>query len=699
MLHVACVRQGEAFGVEYVERLFDMVRRNLPDGFSGRFVCLTDRPDDLKEFGGICTTNQAETLPGWWAKMQLFDPAMQATLGFEKGDRIWYFDLDTVIAGPLDKLFEYPGAFGILEDVYRPGGFQSSVMSWIAGTALTCSIWEEWAKRKQPRSPGGDQQVLEQFWKGPPGIDPANGLEFGWLHARIGGAPWPPDFLQQLYPGSLRSYKVDCVWGVPKGTSVVFFHGRPRPHEVLTGWVPELWKVGAANSAQIFEVGTVDQTKVVANIADALTHDYANLAQSEPHEKCAIICGGGPSLADHLPMIGAMQRGGALVFSCNNVDGFLRDRGISPNFHVMMDARELHAEWVYEGGIKLYASMCNPKTLAAGAELGDLTIWHPLTQGVETVIDRKALLVGGGSTVGTRAMALAYVMGFRRLMCFGFDSSYRDGNHHAYGQAVNDTDRALDCVVGGKRFKAAPWMVKQADDWKELAQALMGLGCEISVTGDGLIAAVVAGMNSATVEIDGFEWPSQDTQARQSILGSLPDLEKYIGLCTHRRVAVQAGGNVGVWPKELSKHFADVYTFEPDALNYGCLARNVREPNVFMRFAALGELEGLGAIARDPQNCGASAVAQGSEFPVITLDSLELAHVDLLQLDVEGFELQALKGAAATIARCSPLIVLELKGLGERYGYTDDQVDAWLKELSYQRIGVAHRDVIYKRVM
>lgn len=68
-----------------------------------------------------------------------------------------------------------------------------------------------------------------------------------------------------------------------------------------------------------------------------------------------------------------------------------------------------------------------------------------------------------------------------------------------------------------------------------------------------------------------------------------------------------------------------------------------------------------------------------------------------MQLDVEGFEFQALKGAKDTIARCSPLIVLELKGLGQRYGYADAEVEAWLTELGYERTGVAHRDVIYQR--
>ncbi len=306
MLHVACVRWGEAFGVEYVERLHDMVRRNLPHGFAGRFVCFTDRPADLSHLAGVETQPLSQGLTGWWAKLELL-----LADSFPEGDRVWFFDLDTVIVGPLDKLFEYPGAFGILEDVYRPGGFQSSVMSWIAGTALVRSIVPLWLEHGAPRPPGGDQEVLELFWR-------------AWLPAHIKGAPWPPDFLQELYPGAFRSYKVDCIWDIPKGTSVVFFHGRPRPHEVLTGWVPEVWKVGGGTVATLEVVGTVAQYRVLENVKCALEEDYAQLASTQAHEQLALIVGGGPSLKGQLQMLSSLKRGGALLFACNQVDGYLR---------------------------------------------------------------------------------------------------------------------------------------------------------------------------------------------------------------------------------------------------------------------------------------------------------------------------------------------------------------------------------------
>ena len=54
----------------------------------------------------------------------------------------------------------------------------------------------------------------------------------GVLQSLIGGATrWGPE---------VRSYKQHCRAGVPRGTKVVCFHGRPRPWQVKDAWVPPL---------------------------------------------------------------------------------------------------------------------------------------------------------------------------------------------------------------------------------------------------------------------------------------------------------------------------------------------------------------------------------------------------------------------------------------------------------------------------
>ena len=153
MLRICCIRAGTAFAPVYVDILFDSVRRNLADGFEGEFVCFTDQPDALAD--GIVVRPLPADLPGWWSKLALFRNNL-----FPAGDRVLFFDLDTVITGRLDEIAAYDGSFAILRDFYRPDGLQSAVMAWRAGDAS--EIWASYVEAGCPiDDDGGDQAWIE----------------------------------------------------------------------------------------------------------------------------------------------------------------------------------------------------------------------------------------------------------------------------------------------------------------------------------------------------------------------------------------------------------------------------------------------------------------------------------------------------------------------------------------------------------
>ena len=183
------------------------------------------------------------------------------------------------------------------------------------------------------------------------------------------------------------------------------------------------------------------------------------------------------------------------------------------------------------------------------------------------------------------------------------------------------------------------------------------------------------------------------------ILTQVHDLDLILPHCKQYRRVVQAGGNIGIWPKALAQTFKLVWTFEPDVDNYAALVQNtMNTANIVRTRMALGDKAGTGAMDRiDPRNIGAHQVKEGDEFKIGTVDSYMFDDVDLLQLDIEGFEHQAILGAAETIDRCSPVIVLELKGLGKRYGYSDEETIEFLSDLGYKIKDRIHRDVLFLR--
>jgi FkbM family methyltransferase len=421
------------------------------------------------------------------------------------------------------------------------------------------------------------------------------------------------------------------------------------------------------------------------------------LVPAQANEKLAIVCAGGPSLKDHLQLIHHMQSSGAVVFSCNQVDKYLREHHIHANFHIMLDGRPDLIDWVVPGGVKLYASMCDPPVIEQAAKVGHLTLWHALNDETTHLLEGKPL-IGGGETVGTRGLSLAYVMGFRRIFCIGFDSCYQDAAHHAYEQKLNDGEKILDVIAGGKRFRAAGWMAKQAEDFHVLSQELVKLGVELTIFGDGLIANMVRQHAGQQVVVEGFMFPDGDTQTASAVFQTLADLDHYTALCKERRQVLQAGGNVGVWAKHLAQRFGTVVTAEPDPINWDCLVKNLHGvQNVTAYHVALGASPGTVGIAREAGNCGASYVVEGGDITVVSIDSLGLDQLDLLILDIEGYEFEALQGAKDTLRQCSPVIVLEMKDHIKRFGAKEADIDAFLGGLGYHRTGVAHRDVIYQR--
>jgi FkbM family methyltransferase len=64
----------------------------------------------------------------------------------------------------------------------------------------------------------------------------------------------------------------------------------------------------------------------------------------------------------------------------------------------------------------------------------------------------------------------------------------------------------------------------------------------------------------------------------------------------------------------------------------------------------------------------------------ITLDSLQLSRADLLKIDIEGMEMEALEGARQLVEKCHPIILIEqIKAVRER-------LRAWIQERGYEVI-------------
>jgi FkbM family methyltransferase len=159
----------------------------------------------------------------------------------------------------------------------------------------------------------------------------------------------------------------------------------------------------------------------------------------------------------------------------------------------------------------------------------------------------------------------------------------------------------------------------------------------------------------------GLKWNRRD----------LPNLDRVVARVPQKRVALQAGGCLGIFPKRLAASFDTVYCFEPSPALFPLLCQNAPERNIIRFQAALGydrHLVGVSQQRRDGKpdpHEGITHVSGAGPIPTMRIDDLGLPVCDLIQLDLEGFELYALHGATATLARCRPVLCIEInKSLG-----------------------------------
>jgi len=141
-------------------------------------------------------------------------------------------------------------------------------------------------------------------------------------------------------------------------------------------------------------------------------------------------------------------------------------------------------------------------------------------------------------------------------------------------------------------------------------------------------------------------------------------------------VVIDVGANIGYFTLLLARKVGptgQVYAFEPAAAITASLLRNIdlnRASNVQTYRAALAAQRGETSLRRGrPDNLGQTHLAvpgdPGDELtPVTTLDAFVEEHgltrLDFVKVDIEGAEAAFLAGAACTLARFRPTIMIEL---------------------------------------
>ena len=166
-------------------------------------------------------------------------------------------------------------------------------------------------------------------------------------------------------------------------------------------------------------------------------------------------------------------------------------------------------------------------------------------------------------------------------------------------------------------------------------------------------------------------WFYYRRKVRSEIGRGEPEFGHLEGLIGDRAgMAVDVGCNRGIYSYVLSRLCRKVLAFEPNP-DLAAFARRMLPANVEVHGLALGASHGrsvlhipVDARGRDVHLRASlseeSASERRHEVEVRPLDSFATEAVRFIKIDVEGTELAVLAGAAATIARDRPVLLVEL---------------------------------------
>ena len=223
MLNVVTWFWGKKYSPEYVHRLVRGLRRHLDQPH--RFMVITDQPRLLPEYECHDIDDwELLQVKGCFARLRMFDPEWQGRLRL-LGKRIVCIDLDTVITGPLDPLFNRAEPFVILHGANAANPCPYTACIFLFQSGAHPELWNDFsleAVAKIPRYEFPDDQ--------------------GWMHFKApDAAAWHVGDKSGIWSFRKRNWPPDDR--LPNGTRMVVFPGARDPSQFAAQlpWIREHW--------------------------------------------------------------------------------------------------------------------------------------------------------------------------------------------------------------------------------------------------------------------------------------------------------------------------------------------------------------------------------------------------------------------------------------------------------------------------
>ena len=204
----------------WVDKLYRGIARNYKGMFE--LVCLTDKfykfHEPIKQIRFARSVDQY----GWMSLIEMYRPDICQGKRFTVG-------LDTIITGPLDDIFGYSAKIALCTDPFIRDTVCNAVT--MCNSEFCDEYWKFWTNNEYELIRESQLEIGTSAFPS----------EMSLLRNRYGKSPR----LDEIFPGKILSYKqhiVDKPAHMLHNSSIIYFHGVPKPHRVNQRWVRECWR-------------------------------------------------------------------------------------------------------------------------------------------------------------------------------------------------------------------------------------------------------------------------------------------------------------------------------------------------------------------------------------------------------------------------------------------------------------------------
>lgn len=223
-----------------------------------------------------------------------------------------------------------------------------------------------------------------------------------------------------------------------------------------------------------------DNDNILANLAK--TPNRLEQNQEIREEEVAVV-GYGTSLTKTWELL----KGHRCIISTSGAHDFLIERGIIPTWHIDCDPRAHKARFTskpHSDVTYLIASSAHP-SIVDQLLTNKLKLWNMEVRPHVKVAEHEWELRTYGD-VGQMAIAIAKVLGFRKVALYGMDYSFGQDEQHAGVHGREDKTIDQYFAVDGKYFKSNMEFIKNLMFFEILLDENPDL--EITITGNGLLS-------------------------------------------------------------------------------------------------------------------------------------------------------------------------------------------------------------------